>query len=662
MAPKTIPNRFGLVGGSEAFELKKENRYYGGEAKVGTFRRTGLAKLPTWRPGTASGSASPRWSGAQNERENRRPFSARTRIHSTGASNRKEVVEKEAIAKKSVRPMSASVVARPKTSGPTSRPSTSRPRDQSAEIRVLSQKSKSDRLLSDSIRLKINSLGPQMSQIRQYLWDLDQNKNGKITYGELEECLTRFSFGLKKNQMMRVARTLDVDCSGMVKYVDLFNFFDNDHPLGLSDIDQAEDNIVHAAPWHKVRGKYKGNPADRKDISVPHWVSQGLQQSGTHEERSSLRFLTNILKDKFMQLDSKLKKIFSKYDMNRNGKISRGEYIQGLHSLHLGIPDAYFNKLFDEVDADGSGEIDYEEFVSSFDEGNWFDMKPQEETRRKRQGTESAATSPQRGQVEEDEKEWQNPPLPRSILLLTEKLRATPNTGVELFRKYDKNGDGYISKGELIEGLTRFAPDLCTIGEIQEMLTRFDKNKDNYFSYDEFAEYLQSSTDELHEHHAKSRLRRKERVEEKQKLAREKPPVQRYIGSDPNQKFGRFASRPDHANTFKLIIPPSGFPGHLSTSKLYGESRNKWILDMQDGDREEKRLNQQYKLKTKKKWNTLHADRVAKTDLQVKGRDKANIDSIARQHRRFMERARLYEFMNEEIQDSSACLFTKNVF
>ena len=45
-----------------------------------------------------------------------------------------------------------------------------------------------------------------------------------------------------------------------------------------------------------------------------------------------------------------------------------------------------------------------------------------------------------RGKVEGDEKEWQNPPLPRSILLLTEKLRATPNTGVELFRKYDKNG------------------------------------------------------------------------------------------------------------------------------------------------------------------------------------------------------------------------------
>ena len=28
MAPRAIPNRFGLVGGSEAFELEKESRHY----------------------------------------------------------------------------------------------------------------------------------------------------------------------------------------------------------------------------------------------------------------------------------------------------------------------------------------------------------------------------------------------------------------------------------------------------------------------------------------------------------------------------------------------------------------------------------------------------------------------------------------------------------
>ena len=531
----------------------------------------------------------------------------------------------------------------------------------------MSQKSKADRILSDSIRLKINSLGPQISQIRQYLWDLDGNKSGKITYDELEECLTRFSFGLKKNEMRRVARTLDQDGSGSVKYTNLFNFVDNEHPLGLSDIDQAEDNIVHAAPWHRVRGKYRGNPADKKDISVPVWVSQGLKEEESREQRASLMFLTNILKDKFMTLDSKLKKIFSKYDSNRNGKISRGEYLQGLHSLHLGIPDAYFNKLFDEVDKDASGELDYEEFVTSFDEGNWFNMQPQEEARTRRDVARRASmsSSPTKEQFDDDIAN----PLPKSIIMLTEKLQAQPQTCRELFMKYDKNGDGFISRGKLIEGLTRFAPDLCTVEEIQEMISKFDKNGDNYFSLKEFAGFLETSRGEMESPtHKKAALRareamaaRRERHEKQTSMARS-PPHPRYIGSDPGQKFGRFASRPDHANTFNLIIPPTGFPGHLSASKLYGESRNNWILDMQERDREEKRLNQQYKLKVKKKWNTLIADRVEKADLQMKGREKANIDSIARQHRRFMERARLYEFMNEEIQDSSACLFTKNVF
>ena len=117
MAPRAIPNRFGLVGGSEAFELEKESRHYaaGKSTGVGTFRNSNLAKLPTWRPRTASGSASPKWSGRGQGDENRRPYSARTRIHSTGASNRKDVAERGELAKMN-RPMSANNLGRPKTS------------------------------------------------------------------------------------------------------------------------------------------------------------------------------------------------------------------------------------------------------------------------------------------------------------------------------------------------------------------------------------------------------------------------------------------------------------------------------------------------------------------------------------------------------------------
>ena len=669
MAPaKAIPNRFGLVGGAEGFDYKKESRNYGGvQTQSSPSSSPSLAKLPAWRPRTASGTPSARRSsgrGDWNGTDKRRAFSARTRIHGTGASNRKDVAAKEKLMKqKPARPMSASVVGRARPAEKpttTQRPSTARarPRSGSADIRRISQRVKSDRLLSDTIRLKMNSLGAQMSQVRQYLWDLDDDKSGTITYDELEDCLTRFSFGLKRNEMRRVARTLDVDGSGKVKYQSLFNFFDNEHPLGLSDIDQAEDNIVYAAPWHKLRGKYRGNPADRKDITVPLWVTAGLSKEGTHEERASLRFLTNILKDKFMQSDSKLRRIFSKYDENRNGKICREEYLNGLHSMHLGIPDSYFNRLFDEVDVDKSGEIDYEEFVTSFDENNWFNMKPQEEERARTRRESVVATS--FGKPTFDAEEDLSKPLPKSILLLQEKLLSAPQTAAQLFKKYDRNGDGYISRGELIEGITQLAPDLCTVEEIQEMITRFDKNGDNYFSYEEFAEYLQSSQNEL-DGEGKPRGGGEKESEASPKRV-QTPPHRRYICSDPGKKFGRFASRPDHANTFNLIIPQAGFPGHLSAAKLYGESRNKWIVDMQGKDREEKRLNQQYKMRSQKRWNTILADRVNQTDIQIKGRDKANVSSIARQHRRFMERARLYEFMNEEIQDSSACLFTKNVF
>lgn len=630
MTPKAIPNRFGLVGAGEGFELKKEKArnnqmLYSGESHVGCLRSPTLAKLPSWRPKTATtpSSPGPRWKESNEDR--RRPFSARTRIHSTGASNRKDVREKERMHTMKSRPMSA-VVGSGKASRPSTPQALTKQRPQSADMHRISQKSKPDRLLSNNVRLKITSLGPQLSTIRQYLWDLDVNKSGTISYEELESCLQRFSFGLKKKEMRRVAKTLDVDGSGRVKYQGLFNFFDNEHPLGLSDVDQAGDNIVSAAPWHKLRGKYIGNPADNKEVTVPMWVTKGLAQTGTYEERASLRFLTNILKDKFMQSDSKLRRVFCKFDTNRDGKVSYSEYLNGLHTLHLGIPDQYFHKLFKEVDVDDSGLIDYEEFVTSFDENNFFNMKAQEEERNRQEkirsahkGTSSSFYQNEDGTYVEDH--LRSKALPKSIVQLKEKLSATPSTSVELFRKYDKNGDGYISRGELIEGITRFAPGLCTIEEIQQMITKFDKNKDNYFSYEEFADYLQSSD---------TGVQKDEKSREKQQIERQfdkafaaASPHRPYVCTDPSKRFGRFASRPDHANTFKLIIPKKDYPGHLSTKKLYGESRNSWILEMQEKDREEKRLNQQYKLKANKRWNTLHSERIQKTDLQVKGRERA---------------------------------------
>ena len=54
---------------------------------------------------------------------------------------------------------------------------------------------------------------------------------------------------------------------------------------------------------------------------------------------------------------------FSLCDTNGNGQIDRQEWRAAIHSMKGPVPDSVTDELFDEFDADGSGEISYSEYV-----------------------------------------------------------------------------------------------------------------------------------------------------------------------------------------------------------------------------------------------------------------------------------------------------------
>jgi calcium-dependent protein kinase len=130
-----------------------------------------------------------------------------------------------------------------------------------------------------------------------------------------------------------------------------------------------------------------------------------------------------------------LAKIFKALDKNGDGKLSKEEIYEGYEQFFgrtLDRPDV--DKMFDAVDIDGSGYIDYSEFVIAS--------------------------------------------INEKQLLTNEKLQAA-------FRMFDKDGSGLISAAEIKEVLG-FGKTLSEEA-VNEIIKQVDENGDGEISFEEFS-------------------------------------------------------------------------------------------------------------------------------------------------------------------------------
>lgn len=127
----------------------------------------------------------------------------------------------------------------------------------------------------------------------------------------------------------------------------------------------------------------------------------------------------------------KMEEIFAAMDKNNDGMLSKQEIKEG-YEENFGMPidDEELDKIFDAIDTDGSGAIDYSEFLMAT-------MNEQQ-------------------------------------LLSKEKLKAA-------FKMFDKDGSGTISKEEIKEALGNVDDELA-----EKIIGEVDGNDDGEISFEEF--------------------------------------------------------------------------------------------------------------------------------------------------------------------------------
>uniref|UniRef100_A0A5B7BXI5 Putative Calcium-binding EF-hand family protein n=1 Tax=Davidia involucrata TaxID=16924 RepID=A0A5B7BXI5_DAVIN len=131
-----------------------------------------------------------------------------------------------------------------------------------------------------------------------------------------------------------------------------------------------------------------------------------------------------------------MKRVFSKFDINKDGKISREEYKLAVKALGLGgrgNAESEVSKAFEVIDTDGDGFIDFKEFMEVHNMGG-----------------------------------------------------GVKTTDIQsAFRVFDLDGNGKISAEELLEVLRRLG-ERCSLESCRKMVRGVDTDGDGLIDINEF--------------------------------------------------------------------------------------------------------------------------------------------------------------------------------
>ncbi|KMZ70583.1 putative calcium-binding protein CML16 [Zostera marina] len=144
----------------------------------------------------------------------------------------------------------------------------------------------------------------------------------------------------------------------------------------------------------------------------------------------------------------RLKKIFGRFDMDSDGSLTHLELAALLRSLGIKPTGDQIHTLFCDMDSNENGTVEFEELVSSI-----------------------------------------TPVITQQSLIAQDQL-------MEVFRSFDRDGNGYITAPELARSMAKIGHPL-NFKELIDMMTEADSDGDGRISFDEFATIMGKSAFEF---------------------------------------------------------------------------------------------------------------------------------------------------------------------
>ena len=318
----------------------------------------------------------------------------------------------------------------------------------------------------------------------QLFRSFDENRDGTLSFKELQHGLKRYNFNLNDLDIQRLVTLLDTDHGDSVSYDEFMKVLNDYRPLGEATQGKAEQALQVAAPWEPLVVPDKHLKVWDKNIhpTAPYML-KGAKEGTVAMKQADARTV-RLVSSRFYQAASRIRHVFRKLDLDKNGVVDRKEFLYGVKQLGLGIPEVQVARFFDLIDSDsgGHGHIDYVDFLKRFD-GEAPDPKLPAPDRSGPALVDKLDLSP------EEVEDFSGGSKCRE---LRERFYSQCYPAHTVFRRFDTDSDGHMSLEEFGEACRKLLPGV-TDREAACFMASIDPATDGFMSLPQFSACLGSA-------------------------------------------------------------------------------------------------------------------------------------------------------------------------
>ena len=179
--------------------------------------------------------------------------------------------------------------------------------------------------------------------------------------------------------------------------------------------------------------------------------------------------------------------LFRTWDVDGTGTIDRAEWYKAVRGVGFDAPVAELDGMFDEVDSDGSGYVSLTELNALLRQGASVQIDPLLQAGAK---GEIAVDAKNKYAIRKDKNARTGPLRAATVDELRKALASRAQRAIDLFRAFDKNGDGVVAKSEFRAVLPMIGFDASAKDAIDALFDTFDVDGSGKIDFDELHKLL----------------------------------------------------------------------------------------------------------------------------------------------------------------------------